>query len=252
MSWTDNVNWQQLNRDLQNIEMLRLQQEQNELLKKAAEKPRLQPGRSLEEIDAEIFRLRQNAELKSFETLDPDGFTEMGEWWYDEGQLAKALSSYLNAATLCFIDEPVPGWLCHRIADIAEELGNTKFAKIWFERGAEVSHAASACSLIWSYLIPEKQWDEIAKLIADGAANDAGEQTTNLFSNGAIALYMQGKVDQAIELFEKVLDRRDHFSDDEAHWWLSRIYSERGDERLTAKHLKKSQKAGDYTPPEWL
>lgn len=249
MSWLNNVDWQQLNRDLQNIELLRLQQEQNELLKKSLAKPKA--ALSSESFDERYFEALQNDERKAFDSLDPLAFINMGDWWLESEEPEKALTSYLNAATLCYTEEPVPGTLCFSIANVAEELGNLKFARAWFERGAEVGDASCANSLIFSYLIPEENWSEIEELVSEAASYDCGEQTTGVYSNGAIALYKQGKLDEAIKLFEFALDRRDHSCDDEAYWWLSRIYADRNEVSKSEKYQRKSEKAGGYEAPDW-
>jgi len=101
-------------------------------------------------------------------------------------------------------------------------------------------------SLIYGFLIPEKQWGKIEHFVQMAIEQNAPDQTTNAISNGAIALYLQGKVNESIERFEMALSREDKFAESEASWWLSQIYKDQGNKELYKEFKSRSKKAGGY------
>ena len=256
MSPNDGFDWMQLNRDLQNIEMLRLQQEQNELLKKSLDKPQATHSPAVMQaataaVEASEFEELREAERKALETKDPDGFIEMGNWWNRNGNLEEARTSYTLAAKVCFVDKIPPAVLCMRIAVINEKLGNTDDARTWYEKGVEAGDQNCLNSLIWSHLIPAQNWSEIDAHLERARANDSGQATTGVISNAAISLYKRGKPDDAIKLFKVALERPDKSANHEAFWWMSKIFGEKNELALSEDYYKLCQQAGGYTPPAW-
>jgi len=107
-------------------------------------------------------------------------------------------------------------------------------------------------SKIYSELIPTGSWHEAEKLYNEAIAFDVGAQTTNLMCNFGIVLYLQGKIDEAIGQFNRALNRKDRYAESEASWFLARVYSERGDDSLSAVYEEKCRKSGGYSTPEFL
>jgi hypothetical protein len=101
-------------------------------------------------------------------------------------------------------------------------------------------------TLIFSFFIPEKMWDKIGHYVAVAEEHNVPDQTTNAISNGAIALYLQGKVAESIVRFEMALNREDRFAESEASWWLSQIYKEQGNRDLYKEYKSRCKKAGGY------
>ena len=99
-------------------------------------------------------------------------------------------------------------------------------------------------------MIPNKSWDEIPKYVESAVSSNTYAQSTNALSNGAIAKYLQGEVQSAIEGFKLALEREDHFADSEASWWLAMIYNESGDEDNEKKYIAKCLESGGYRVPD--
>jgi hypothetical protein len=254
MSWTDGVDWQQFNRDLRNIEMLRLQQEQNELLKKSVSNQQNKNTAPSSSISSEIedeFELLQQAERESLDTRDAAGFINMGNWWYNNECYEEAYDSYSSAAIFSFEDTPPPADFCNIYAFTARHLGKVEVARRWWQKGSQLGDANCANTLIFSYLIPEEKWEEIDKYVSLGAANDAGAATTGLISNSAISLYMRGNPDDAVKQFKVALERPDKAANTEAYWWLSKIFAEKNEVSISENYYTMCQQAGGYTPPAW-
>lgn len=255
MSWTNGVDWQQFNRDLRSIEMLRLQEEQNELLKKSLEKP--QPAAAPRRVaapaatDTSKFDSLREAERVSLETKDPSGFINMGDWWYQNKNFQEARTSYLLAVKVCYVNQLPPAPLCNRIAFTAQQLGSGEETRTWLEKGVDAGDQNCLNSLIWSYLIPEQKWADIDAHLEAARANDAGQTTTGVISNAAISLYKRGKPDEAIKLFKVALERPDKSANSEAFWWMSKIFGEKNEVALSEDYYKLCQEAGGYTPPAW-
>ena len=105
---------------------------------------------------------------------------------------------------------------------------------------------------IYGYLIPTKSWVEIDLLVKLAASKNVHQQSTNAISNGAVALYLQGRMDEAKEQFQLALDRPDQFAESEASWFLSRIYEETGDEKLAKEYAERCENAGGYSKPSFI
>lgn len=253
MSWVNNVDWLQLNRDLQNIEMLRLQQEQNRILKESLDRSKAaaaRPSVTASRSETEFEHLQQ-AEIDALESLDPAAFINMGDWWYREGEYEEAMASFITAATLCYEGSQTPGFLCNRIAFAADNLQKTQITRFWFKRGADNHDTNCANSLIFSFLIEEEKWLEIDKYVAEAKANDSGPATTSAISNGAISLYKRGEIDQAVREFKAAIERPDKTANSEAFWWLSKIFSDKHESSLAENYYLLCQQAGGYSAPSW-
>ena len=118
-----------------------------------------------------------------------------------------------------------------------------------FEKMMSVS---SVNSKIYGELIPSGNWIEAEKLYNEVISLEVGSQTTNLMSNFGIVLYLQGRVDEGIGQFNRVLNRKDRFAEAEASWFLTRIYRERGEQTLADLYTDKCRKSGGYSTPDFL
>ena len=105
---------------------------------------------------------------------------------------------------------------------------------------------------IYGYLIPTKSWAEIDLLVKLAASKNVHQQSTNAISNGAVALYVQGKMDEAKEQFLIALDRPDEFAEREASWFLARIYEEAGEKKLAKEYAERCENAGGYSKPSFI
>jgi hypothetical protein len=105
---------------------------------------------------------------------------------------------------------------------------------------------------IFSYLIPTKNWVEIDALVKLAISKNVHQQTTNAISNGGVALYVQGKKEEALEQFMLALERPDQFAEGEASWFIARIYEDLGDKKQSKAFSKRCEDAGGYTPPRFI
>ena len=105
---------------------------------------------------------------------------------------------------------------------------------------------------IYGYLIPTKNWAEIELLVKLAASKNVHQQSTNAISNGAVALYLQGRSDEAKEQFQIALDRPDQFAESEASWFLARIYEEAGEKELAQEFKERCEQAGGYNKPSFI
>ena len=107
-------------------------------------------------------------------------------------------------------------------------------------------------TLIYSEYLPSKNWEDIDRLYHEYELSDVGEQSTNLMSNYGIALYVQGKVDEAIAQFEKTLDREDQFAESEATWFLAHIFKEAGNVEKWESYKQRCSYSGGYESPDFV
>ena len=129
------------------------------------------------------------------------------------------------------------------------ELYDLEQAENWFSKAANLGNASAANTLIYAILIPRKDWDSVDRFVQLAVATDTENQSTNAISNGAIAKYLQGNVEEAIEGFNLALSRDDHFADSEASWWLAMIYDELGNVDLESKYAQICFDSGGYEIP---
>jgi hypothetical protein len=182
MSWLDNVDWAKTLEQTQRIEMLRLQQEQADEMRKQTEllKAAVEPPRT----------------------------------YVSAPQQAQEFPEYMRDPNFIFVN--------------------------------------AINSYIFSYLIPTKNWREIEVLVQIAVSKHVFQQTTNAISNGAIALYLEGRMQDAIAAFNLALNRPDKFAEAEASWFLARIYSEAKDSKKSKEFAKRCDAAGGYQAPEFL
>ena len=107
-------------------------------------------------------------------------------------------------------------------------------------------------TLIYSEYLPSKNWEAIDRLYHEYELSDVGEQSTNLMSNYGIALYIQGKVDEAIAQFEKTLDREDQFAESEASWFLAHIYKQVDNVEKWESYKQRCSYSGGYESPDFV
>lgn len=105
---------------------------------------------------------------------------------------------------------------------------------------------------IYSTLIPTRSWAEIDERYNECIRFDVGAQTTNLMSNYGIALYLQGKVDEAVSQFKKALARTDRFAEAEASWFMNLILLAKGNVAEARVYEEKCRKSGGYDKPSFL
>ena len=270
MAWLNNVNWQQVNQNLQNIEMLRLQREQNDLLRKSANQSKTQaPASKPVQVDAHdeadcegVMIGKRSAHLHPLmESPYRTGHDLMlwAELWLEQYNFTSesdverrqeiyeriAASYYVAATQYSNVDA------MYRLSKMAEQTGEQEVALTFLTKASDAGNVCAINDLIFDQLIPNKEWGAIRDYVEKARSQDTLGQTTNAISNGSIALYLEGKVDEAIAGFTEALEREDKFAEDEANWWLAKIYSERGEDKLAKAHSKLSEAAGGYTPPAW-
>lgn len=185
-------------------------------------------GRTMEQTAENMFDLGS-----SFSRLYTPQATELGFQW-----LLKA-ANLGHAGAM----ESVGTYLLNN----ADELQQ---ATEWLTKAADLGNASAANTLIYSILIPNKSWDQISHYVEVAVATNTYGQSTNAISNGAIAKYLQGDVEAAIDGFKLALDREDHFADGEASWWLAMIYNELGDVENEKKFIALCLESGGYRVPD--
>ena len=119
-------------------------------------------------------------------------------------------------------------------------------ASYWLTKAADLGDASAANTLIFGILIPQQKWDLIDHYVKLAVASNTEGQSTNAISNGAIAKYLKGNVEESIEAFKEALLREDHFADSEASWWLAMIYNELGDEVNERKYASICFESGGF------
>ncbi len=129
--------------------------------------------------------------------------------------------------------------------------GNYAEAQDWFQAicldGAGMFLPNSINSYVFGWLIPEKQWGLIDRLLDVAWRLNYGRESFNALSNWGIAKYLQGLPDEAIEKFEAALADPDGHTEAEACHYLAKIYTERGDLAKAAEYEQRCAAAGGYT-----
>ena len=77
---------------------------------------------------------------------------------------------------------------------------------------------------------------------------DVKDQSTNAMSNWGVSYYLRGRFDSAIAAFDIALDRKDKFAENEASFYLSKIYEKQGDVVKSEEYRKRCDAAGGYEP----
>ncbi len=101
-------------------------------------------------------------------------------------------------------------------------------------------------SLVFGWLIPEKNWELIDRLLDLAYRLGYGRESYNAASNWGVSMYFQGRHDEAIEKFEAALEDPDGNTEDEACFYLAKIYAERGDLAKAKNFEKRCEAAGGY------
>ena len=99
-------------------------------------------------------------------------------------------------------------------------------------------------------LSPNADWDLIKKTFLEFQDVEVSYQTSQLFCNYAISLYLQGKFDESLKYFELAVSRRfkEGYHNTQAYWFLSLIYSELQQIEAASKYSELcAQTGGFYT-----
>jgi hypothetical protein len=116
--------------------------------------------------------------------------------------------------------------------------------------GAPVAHSINSFVYVW--LLSEKRWDEIDRLLDAAVRLEKKDQSTNALSNWALSFHLRGDDETAIELFEKALDRDDKYAEDEASFFLARILDSKGESSRALVYRKRCEAAGGYSLPDFM
>ena len=172
--------------------------------------------------------------LDSWNTGTSEGYASAKDW------LTKAAAA----------NHPRAAFLLGTLYESA--FGDLTEASRWFYKAFELGNVAAANSLIYSVLIPAKDWAKIEQVVKEAVAANEFNESTNAVSNGAIAKYLEGKTQEAIDGFSQAISREDHFADDEASWFLSMIYNQLGDTQNEQKYRKICSDLGGYSKPDFV
>jgi hypothetical protein len=135
--------------------------------------------------------------------------------------------------------------------DRTDEVVRAEFS--WIANDGAGAYVPSCINtFVYSWLLPERRWEEIDRLLDAVVRLEMKNEATNALSNWAISFYLRGDEDKAIELFEKALDRKDGFAEDEASYFLALIWEARGDSQKAASYRTRCEAAGGYVPPAFM
>lgn len=101
-------------------------------------------------------------------------------------------------------------------------------------------------TLTYSWLLKEQNWDLIDQVQEAAVALAVENETANALSNWGIAKYLQGKTDEALELFSKALEDSENRAEDEATFYLAKIFAERGELAKAEEFKQRCINAGGY------
>ena len=196
-------------------------------------------------VEEEIAKLQERATTME---QSADNMFDLGSSFlrlYAANAVDLGLTWLLRAAELGHVAamETVGTHYLHNTSDLEQ-------ATQWLTKASENGNASAANTLIYGILIPQKSWDSIPKYVEAAVATNTPGQSTNALCNGAIAKYLQGEVEAAIDGFKLALEREDHFADSEASWWLAMIFNELGDDENKKKYVSICLESGGYRVPE--
>jgi hypothetical protein len=148
------------------------------------------------------------------------------------------------------------GFLMHetntqaQLASSADSAGDLDTARRLFEwvsyDGAGPMVPACVNSLVFRWLLREQNW-QLAESILEGAyLMKMGRESINALSNWGISLFLQGRLDDAKEKFELVLQSGDVHAESEACYYLAEIFVVQDDEVLAGKYRVKCAESGGY------
>jgi tetratricopeptide (TPR) repeat protein len=139
----------------------------------------------------------------------------------------------------------------------AVKSGNGKESRreLWAlnDDGAGQYVAAAANNLSWYFFMPEIAEDQQSlpiyeRILLQAARLKVKNDSVNCLSNLGILNYMAYKTERAIELFNMVLDDPDNYSDNEALFYLIRIYEQLGE---TSKADEYRRRYAEVEPYGW-
>jgi len=102
-------------------------------------------------------------------------------------------------------------------------------------------------SLVFGWLIGEKEWGLIDRLLDTASRLNYGRESFNALSNWGVAKYHQGKLDEALEKFDSALADPEGDTEAEACHYLSKIYRDLGDEAKSLDFQARCDSAGGYS-----
>jgi tetratricopeptide (TPR) repeat protein len=120
------------------------------------------------------------------------------------------------------------------------------------EDGAGAFVASAINTLVYSWLISEKRWDEIDRLLDAAARLNVKDQSTNALSNWAISYHLRGDEDTAIRIFGEALEREDRYAEREATYFLALIWDSKGDKKKADEYRARCDAAGGYSSPDFM
>ena len=88
--------------------------------------------------------------------------------------------------------------------------------------------ASAVNALVITYLLPEEDFDQAKFLLDRAIALEMINESTNALAKLGQVQFAQGKPEEAIETFEKALNRGDKFAEAEASFFLGHIAEEEG------------------------
>jgi hypothetical protein len=111
-----------------------------------------------------------------------------------------------------------------------------------------VTVASTLNDAMFEKFLPNEYWGAMDFYAPTVFNMDVKNQSTNAMSNWGVSYYLRGRFDSAIAAFEIALDRKDKFAEDEACFYLSKIYEKQGDVVKSEEYRKRCDAAGGYEP----
>lgn len=122
------------------------------------------------------------------------------------------------------------------------------YAWIADEGIGNVEVASSINEGIFQSFIPNQNWNAVEFYAPIALQMNVKDQSTKSMSNWGIAFYLQEKIELAITAFEIVLEREDKFAENEACFYLSKIFEKQGDLTKSDHYRERCEAAGGYEP----
>lgn len=136
-----------------------------------------------------------------------------------------------------------------------EEAGDLQGAQVWYNRAsnegdsnAKRNLAMCINDIIFSYCIRNKEWTVIEFLAQKAISLNVPNQSTNALSNLAISKYVSGDFENSKSLFIQALEREDKYAENEASYYLSKIFRREGNNEIAANYETRCANAGGYNP----
>jgi hypothetical protein len=119
-------------------------------------------------------------------------------------------------------------------------------AELIVNDGAGVYVPSLINTLVFSWLFKECDFEEIDQLLDTAIRLEIPRETTIAMSNLGISKYLQGEIEEAIRLFTDALAREDGAAEDEASFYLARIFSAAGESKKAVEFENRCTAAGGY------